>query len=332
MRLLALILIFIPLFCDASSSVVLDFAEAVRGDAEKAAAIAERFRQGFDVKKNDAIAISWYKYSAERGFAPAMNRYALWLQTQTKPDKDQMKESSYWLEKAASLGNASAMHNLGRSWHYGLGRDVNVEKAIECYLKAISAGYDFSNLELARAYMKRKRAGDDALAVKALLSVADENAEAADLLARHYLEGNGVNVSFDAAIKYFYVASSKGLPQSKFSLYILYRDKKTSKISERDAIKYLSEAADSEYRIALEEYGMYLADEGGKPEDSTALFAKASLLGSSSAQYYLAYHLLEGIGVKADKDLGLAMMRYAASNGSSEAKLWINSQGSLDQK
>ena len=49
-----------------------------------------------------------------------------------------------WLEKAADLGNATAMSNIGYFYKNGYGVEQDYEKALEWYEKAADLGHEKS--------------------------------------------------------------------------------------------------------------------------------------------------------------------------------------------
>jgi hypothetical protein len=64
-----------------------------------------------------------------------------------------MKKAFELYRKAANLGNAFVMTNLGYCYERGIGTNVNVKKAFELYQKAANLGYAFGIYSLGYCYM-----------------------------------------------------------------------------------------------------------------------------------------------------------------------------------
>jgi uncharacterized protein len=68
-------------------------------------------------------AMSWYRKSAEQGFAPAETNLGILLETGGRVARD-YKEAATWYRKAADQGNAAAQFNLGEIYYVGRGDDI----------------------------------------------------------------------------------------------------------------------------------------------------------------------------------------------------------------
>jgi uncharacterized protein len=323
-NLISSILLFLSCITTATDTLPDIYVKALRGDGEAAGVMAESFRQGKGVRRDSQLAIKWYKQSAESGFAPAMNWLALmYMSGEMNQDIDYVAANDL-LERAARAGNASAMHNLARTYHYGLGRKIDVEKAISLYRKALKSGSDVSAYELAKVLLWRNNISERKMAAELLIQTAEENADAAELLGKLYQDGIGVTKSLTSAADMYLLSASKGNTKARLDYYFLVRDTKMPESEIGLGERLLMEAASENDLVALEEAAILLMSKKTPPVSlASEYFARAAMQGSASAQFYLGVHYYNGIGVKKDIDAALLLINSAAKSGSHDAILWL---------
>lgn len=122
------------------------FARAKTGDATAQRAIGDRYLNGTDVERNDAIAAEWYRKAAEQGEAAAEYRLAL-LYHLGRGVKQDDATAFKWMKKSADHGWPSAWFALGLYYEEGTGVMRNAAEALRCYRKAAK-----SNDKAARAF------------------------------------------------------------------------------------------------------------------------------------------------------------------------------------
>ena len=232
--------------------------------------------------------------------------------------RDFEKAYALFLEEARS-GNALAMHDLGRMFADGLGRDIDPEQARDWYAKALST-FLLVEEEKPGRYVEY-RVGK---MYAAGLGTDQDYTEAADWftkaaerghkyaqysLAGLYYRGQGVKQDYGSALRLYTCSAKQDFPYAAFELGKMYRDGVGCEKSEAVAADYFSRAFSGfcalkqqshddklQYRI-----GWMLLRGVGTDRDETSArdwFEKAAQLGNPHAQYQLAKIIL------ADPDSG----------------------------
>ena len=98
-------------------------------------------------------AMTWYRKSAEQGFAPAQVNLGILLETGGQIERN-YKEAASWYRKAAEQGNASAQFNLGLIYYSGRGDDIapDYSQAVLWLGKAADQGDASAQIALGRMY------------------------------------------------------------------------------------------------------------------------------------------------------------------------------------
>ena len=239
----------------------------------------------------------------------------------------------------AESGNALAMHDLGRMFADGLGREIDPVAAHEWYEKALSA---FLNVEAEKhkTYLqyrigKMYAAGlgtlqDYAQAASWFQEAVDKNHKYAQYsLAGLYYRGQGVGQDYETAFELYQRSADQGNPYADYELAKMFRDgigtqKNTDKAGEHFKCAFTgfsSLEADShddklEYRL-----GQMLYTGTGTRQDIPAAmtyFEKAAKVGNVNAQYMLGKLWLEtGTG---DPEQAIEWLAKAADGGNAAAQ------------
>lgn len=134
---------------------------AEQGDLAAQIHLAEIYRTGEGVVKNDAKAVYWtiksaeqenlntklYYEAANQGDAQAQFQLGLMRNTTKKYD-----ESIYWYLEAAQQGYADAQYQLGISYSQGTGVSIDKTQALDWFLKAAQQGHPDALFKLAKIY------------------------------------------------------------------------------------------------------------------------------------------------------------------------------------
>lgn len=109
------------------------------GDVEATRNLAQLYRLGLGVEKDDAAAFALYKVAAEQGNADAQvnTAYMLLFGKGTELDRE---EAATWFAKASDQGNARAHYNLALMHEKGIGVTKDEDYAIELYRLAADKG------------------------------------------------------------------------------------------------------------------------------------------------------------------------------------------------
>jgi uncharacterized protein len=92
-----------------------------------------------NVDKNYTQAVTWYRKAAELGNAYGMNNLGSMYSNGRGVSQDD-KQAVTWYRKAAELGNADAMINLGFMYNKGHGVNQDYKQAVTWYRKAAKLG------------------------------------------------------------------------------------------------------------------------------------------------------------------------------------------------
>lgn len=101
--------------------------------------IGTLYDNGRGVELDDTVAMEWYEKAANLGNTSAMNSAGYGYGSAEGVEEDLVKAFELYL-KAADLGNASAMYNVGRSYMAGQGVELDYAKAMEWFEKSADAG------------------------------------------------------------------------------------------------------------------------------------------------------------------------------------------------
>lgn len=151
--------------------------------------------------------------------------------------------------------------------------------------------------------------GADAQALPMLLSAATSgHVSAASLAASFYEDGRGVPKDLGEALRWYRQAAEQGEPASMAALARLLP------AGDPLVLNYLRRSAEAGDADGQYQLGLFLARQGPAQNVSEALdwFVKAGKQGHLGAQVASAAHLLEGKGVKADRQAGVALLERAA--------------------
>ena len=96
-------------------------------------------------------AVSWYRKAAEVGNAAGMDNLGRMYKSGQGVDKD-YNQAATWFRKAAEAGDAPGMCDLGRMYEGGLGVDRDDKQAVSWYRKAAEAGDTWGMINLGRMY------------------------------------------------------------------------------------------------------------------------------------------------------------------------------------
>ena len=98
-------------------------------------------------------AVTWYRKSAEQGFAPAQTNLGIMLETGGRVERN-YQEAASWYRKAAAQGDSAAQFNLGIMYYAGRGDDIapDYKEAAIWLGKAAERGNSSAQIALGRMY------------------------------------------------------------------------------------------------------------------------------------------------------------------------------------
>jgi TPR repeat protein len=131
------------------------YKEAIKNNSDSARYnLANLYLDGLDgVPKNINTAIDLYSTAAEQGDDDAKTALGNIYMDDTYGLKD-VKKAFYWLNAAASSGNTYGQTGLASCYRYGIGTDINYEKALYWYQLSADASHSpTSRYRLAEMHM-----------------------------------------------------------------------------------------------------------------------------------------------------------------------------------
>ncbi len=235
-------------------------------------------------QNNEEADFLTHKLLADEGLAQAQYNLGLcYLSGKGVPHVDEL-EAVHWFEKAAEQDHVDAQYDLGL-----------------CYLNG-------SELVAERTRVKAELAGvamtKEGMAVNSFTSAADRGHVGAQYhLGLCYLNGNGVAVNKEEAVRWFYKAVEQGHVNAQYHLALCYYNGNGVGVNEKEAVYRFEKAAkqyhaDAQYHLGL----CCLNGEGVAKNEKEAVewFKKAERQGNVNARAYLGFCYEYGKGVKAD--------------------------------
>ncbi len=235
--------------------------------------------------------------------------------------------------------NALAMHDLGRMYADGLGREIDAEISHEWYAKALSA-FLAAEAEKTKPYLqyrigKMYAAGlgtpqDYEAAASWFQQAVDKNHKYAQYsLAGLYYRGQGVAQDYKIALELYQRSSVQGNPYADYELAKMFRDgigteKNIDKAGEhfkRAFTGFSSLEAESHDDKLQYRLGQMLYSSTGTAQDiptAMAYFEKAAKVGNVNAQYMLGKLWLENN--TSDPEQAIEWLTKAADGGNGAAQ------------
>lgn len=238
----------------------------------------------FDLEKS----FYWYKEAAKQGCVEAMLMVGKMCLENGMDDEDEF--GNEWIEKAAALGDLSAIFELGVRHMAGCGYKEDSEEGMRLYLKAAEGGLQEAYRELTLKYYRGIENYKGQVLYKdynearrfGMLAVQDES----DHVAQYHYATVLLNAFGDyaGAEQWYSRAAKSGFRAPKIKLARMYIDQK----------KHLEEAFSTLHSIANEKYA-YESDKG-------------------EAQFWLAVCYENGYGCKKDKQTAQKYYDMAKQN------------------
>ena len=239
----------------------------------------------------------------------------------------------------AESGNALAMHDLGRMFADGLGREIDLQAAHEWYEKALTA-FLSAEEEKSKPYLeyrigKMYAAGlgteqDYGQAASWFQEAVEKNHKYSQYsLGCLYYRGQGVAQDYAQAFKLYTLSADQRNPYADYELAKMHRDGVGTPVDATASEQHFKAAFSGFYRLEKDSHddnlqyrlGQMLYTGTGRSKDVQAAVSyleKSAQLGNVNAQYLLGKVCLEtGIGNPAQ---AIAWMTKAAEAGNAGAQ------------
>jgi TPR repeat protein len=190
-----------------SVAELLQHAQA--GDAAAQYKLAVRYSSGNGVAKDDAVALTWFRKSAESGYALGQTSLGLIYREGNYGVKKDPEQAVDWFRRAANQGNASGQSELGFMYERGEGLPQDDQEAAKLYTLAAAQGLPVAQFDLAYMYESGKGVALDPLkALELYESAAMGIPTARHNLAVMYFSGKLVHKDLVLAYKWALLAIS----------------------------------------------------------------------------------------------------------------------------
>ncbi|GBB96650.1 hypothetical protein RclHR1_00280042 [Rhizophagus clarus] len=223
-------------------------------------------------------------------------------------------------QKAADLGSASGICNLGYCYQKGIGTDIDKKKAFELYQKAADLGNAFGINKLGYCY--QKGIGTDIDKIKAFVlyqKVTDlGNVSGIYYLGYCYQNGIGIDIDKKKAFELYQKAADLGNTYGIYYLGYCYQSGIGVDIDKKRSFKLYQKAADLGSASGISSLGYCYQNGIGTDIDKKRafeLYQKAADLGSASGISSLGYCYQKGIGTDIDKKKAFVLYQKAADLG-----------------
>ncbi|MDX1575768.1 MAG: hypothetical protein R3285_06220, partial [Kiloniellales bacterium] len=204
---------------DNGEDIALLRRRAEAGDAAAQYQLAEVYRRGFPLARDEAKALELYRLAAGQGHAAAQFRLGELYDEGALVARDPGKALEYY-RLAAEQGHAGAQYALAHTYHLGRGVAQDMAAAMEWYGRAAEQGDEWSQLALGDQYRIGLAVPRDLAQSTAWYRRAAEqgNIFAQFELANAYRFGNGVEPDAAQALAWYRRSAEAGNPSAKLAL------------------------------------------------------------------------------------------------------------------
>ncbi len=269
---------------------------AEAGNMTAANMVAEAYNRGKGVEKNEAESFSWYLKSAKSGNLDAISQVSVKYYLGQGVEKN-YKKSKEWAEKGQKHNNLLSKYVLGMLYKHGDSVDQNSDRSIEEFMIAFeqsdTSGKMFSARNIAEIY--RYGIGTEINLEKAhkWYEIASElgDPESQNELGLMYGDGIGVRKDQEVALYWIQNSAINGFPMAQNNLGALYQNGTGIEQNIEKAIYWYQQAADQNIPVAVRNLGaLYLRGEGVEADVNKGieLLEKAVSLGDLAAALSLA--------------------------------------------
>lgn len=299
--------------------------------------LAECYKKGVGGTQDNAKAFSLYEKSANMGNTDAMIALSDMYAGGDGIEKN-MSKALFWKEKLAFKGNINAQKfiianqsveyekaDITADEAYKKGRDSYMEKSYEwakfCFERAISLGSKDAMFDYAKwLYEGNGITKDCNKAVEFLTQLGEENnVNAQKLLRTIYKENNGVAPDIKKEMYWASKAAENGDIDSQVSLAYAYQNGIGVKKNKKLSFAMYEKAAEQGNQEAIKEMIYRYANGNGVKKEVAYSVIWFKKLSDSSTQLEIAHAFENGIEVKKNEAIAMAMYEHMIKNNNMTA-------------
>ena len=240
---------------------------ANKGHAEAQEALGNYYEYGDGVDQDIEKAFEWYVKSAMQGNPKAMVNLGNLYKGGKLSNGKSIEKAVGWYEKAKELGCSDAFYEIGHLYKDGLYYEKDLQKAIDCYSKALEFAVEENDKSVIALYLglAYEEAKEHEKAVEYYKQAAEFGESLAYLkLGSIYELGRGVEKDYHKAFTCYSVAYNKGVTAADYMLGRAYHYGLGTEVNFEKAIAlYRHAAADGNKNAAkiMEVLQPFLIDE-----------------------------------------------------------------------
>ncbi len=195
---------------------------AESGQADAQDDLGTIYYKGHGVAADPQTAVSWYRKSAEQGFAKGEHDLAeMYMYAEGFKDP---KAAFEWYKKAAEQGDALSQWSLGRLYEQGFGIAKNDQTAASWYGKAAESGLPQAQAHLGSMYFDGIGVPkDNSMALKWFQQAAENNQSEAEFgMGVMYAYGRGVPKNDATALSWYRKAAAQNDAAAEYFIGMMY--------------------------------------------------------------------------------------------------------------
>lgn len=196
------------------------------------------------IPKNGNTAVSWFRISADKGYAPAQIALGSLYEEGTSV-KQSHDEAVRWFRAAADQGDTVGQVNLARKYATGLGVEKDETKAFALVLEAAQRNDPVGQLSVASMLLTGQGTQrDPSTAIEWLQKAAAHDLPEAQYgLGLELLKGENIQKNDAEALELFRKGAKQNNAASMLALSNLYYDGVAVPMDKRESIEWLRKAA-----------------------------------------------------------------------------------------
>jgi CHAT domain-containing protein/TPR repeat protein len=295
---------------------------AKSGNPKAAGLVARMYIFGLGTQVDQSEAFRWGSEAAEQGDPLAQNLLGVLYKNGWGVDQN-LENSIIWFRKSADQNFSFAFQNLGDAYTYGQGVTADRNEAVKWYERAASEDNAYALFMLS---VLMDTVGEKSF--NYLKASADKGfGDAMASLGDYYYNGNYVAKNYYEARKWYELASNT---KARFAGYATYMIGKMAFWGNgeprniKKGLEFYQRASNAGNIDALNELGR-IYQNGIEVEENQDLafqyYLRSANLGSHIGQVESAMHLIEGRGVKENKDEAKIYLELSARQNNLVARL-----------
>lgn len=284
------------------------YSQAVeKGDSYSTFFLGYFYNNGLGVATDHQKAMDWYQKACEEGDEIAAFNIGVLYENGEGIPHDYTKSLEFFM-KSAALGYAPGMRQVGKKYDWGEGVEVNIELAKYWYTKA----YENGDTEAAN-YLGCLEKGEKAIEWFKKGGAEEGNAFAQYRIGRIYQAGEGVQIDYQEALKWYELSAGNNYAPANNNLGAMYARGEGVQVNFKKAKEYFQKSLENDGHYAIANIADLWFEGNGIekhiPEAIRLYNHGYTRFNHLFSLLYLTDIYLFGIGVSKDFRLAVSLMR-----------------------